>query len=115
GRAGRRDAPGEVLIQTHYPEHPLLTTLLTRGYGAFATLALEERRRVGWPPFTHLALWRAEATEKAPATALLEHVRQRAQALGRGVDLLGPAPATMERRGGRYRMQLLMRSATRGP
>ena len=61
GRAGRAERPGEVLIQTEYPEHPLLTLLLTGGYAAFAAGALTEREQSGWPPFARIALLRAEA------------------------------------------------------
>ena len=57
-----RSAPGEVLIQTEYPDHPLLTLLLTGGYEAFATGALTEREQSGWPPFARIALLRAEAS-----------------------------------------------------
>ncbi|HIE72315.1 MAG TPA: hypothetical protein EYP98_20300, partial [Planctomycetes bacterium] len=55
GRAGRRDQPGEVLIQTHYPAHPLLTSLIEHDYTHFAELALEERAQTRWPPFSHLS------------------------------------------------------------
>src|SRR5690606_19855637 len=115
GRAGRRDAPGEVLIQTHHPAHPLLACLLREGYGAFAELALEARRRAGWPPFSHLAMWRAEATDRKPVSAFLERVRSRAAARGAAIKVLGPAPAPMERKGGRYRMQLLLQARERPP
>src|SRR5690606_24015659 len=108
GRAGRRYAPGLVLIQTQHPAHPLIECLLARGYGAFAELALESRRQAGWPPFSHLAMWRAEAAQRAPARAFLERVRASAAAARSAeVKVLGPAPAPMERKGGRYRMQLL--------
>ena len=115
GRAGRADRAGEVVIQTHYPDHPLLTCLLTRDYGAFATLALAERREAHWPPFAHLAIWHAEAAKREPAFALLERVRVLAtgdEADG-AVTVLGPAAQTMERKDGRYRAQLLFRSAQR--
>src|SRR5690606_11173170 len=114
GRAGRRDEPGEVLIQTHHPSHPLLACLLTKGYGAFAELALDARRRAGWPPFSHLAMWRAEATQRGPVAAFLERVRA-AAARASAVNVLGPAPAPMERKGGRYRMQLLLQARERAP
>ncbi len=65
GRAGRAERPGEVLIQTEYPEHPLLKLLLEGGYEAFAAGALQEREQSEWPPFARIALLRAEA-----ATAL---------------------------------------------
>ena len=118
GRAGRGDLPGEVLIQTHYPQHPLLERLLTADYAAFAALALEERRATEWPPFSYLAAWRAESIERAPAFAFLNHVKTAAvesQGATGAVKVLGPAPQQMERREGRYRAQLLFQSAQRGP
>lgn len=109
GRAGRAERPGEVLIQTEFPDHPLLTKLLQGGYDAFTASAIEERQICRWPPFVRLALLRAEATSlSAPMTflqAALEAGRKRPV---RGVKLLGPAPATMERRAGRHRAQLLV-------
>src|SRR5262249_27158222 len=51
GRAGRASRPGEVLIQTEFPEHPLLQQLLTAGYDGFAQAALAEREQAAWPPF----------------------------------------------------------------
>jgi primosomal protein N' (replication factor Y) len=117
GRAGRADRPGEVLIQTHYPDHPLLRCLLTEGYDAFTALALAEREEAGWPPYTYLAVWHAEAAERAPAFAFLNRVRALATRAGgsRGVAILGPAPQQMERKEGRYRAQLLLRCARRAP
>jgi len=116
GRAGRADRPGEVVIQTHYPDHPLLKCLLEGDYTAFATLALVERREADWPPFAHLAVWHAEATRRADALAFLEHVRSVAAASEQSaVAVLGPAPLPMERKDGRYRAQLLLRSAERAP
>jgi primosomal protein N' (replication factor Y) len=116
GRAGRADRPGEVVIQTHYPEHPLLTCLLAGDYTAFATLALVERREAHWPPFSHLAVWHAEATGRDAAVAFLEQVRSTAVAGQEArVAVLGPAPLPMERKDGRYRAQLLFRCAERAP
>jgi len=115
GRAGRADLPGEVLIQTHHPTHPLLTSVIDGDYSAFATLALNERREASWPPFAHLALWHAEATRRDSAFAFLEQVRVAADAERGSVAVLGPAPLAMERKGGRYRAQLLFRSAERAP
>jgi primosomal protein N' (replication factor Y) len=120
GRAGRAQRPGEVLIQTEYPEHPLLTQLLASGYDGFAAAALAERRAAGWPPFARLAALRASAPEAVQAMAFLRAAR----AVGQGTDalvpapasvrLLGPAPAAMARRAGRHHAQLLLESADRG-
>ncbi|HET7222626.1 MAG TPA: primosomal protein N', partial [Rhodanobacteraceae bacterium] len=64
GRAGRADKPGAVWLQTHEPEHPLLTTLLKGGYDAAAALELGQRLASGLPPFAHLALLRAECAQR---------------------------------------------------
>ena len=116
GRAGRADRPGEVLIQTRHPEHPLLAALLAGGYPAFAEQALVERREAGLPPYAALALLRAEAATAAQALAFLSAARAAAESVliedpaVAGVELLGPAPAPMERRAGRFRAQLLVRA-----
>jgi primosomal protein N' (replication factor Y) len=119
GRAGRAERPGEVVIQTHYPDHPLLACLLAQNYAAFAALALAERRDSGWPPFSHLAAWRAEAAQREPAFALLNRVRAAALRLQKNiapeVAILGPAPQPMERKDGRFRAQLLFQSVQRAP
>jgi primosomal protein N' (replication factor Y) len=112
GRAGRGNRPGEVLIQTAYPEHPLLQTLLSEGYDGFARTALAERAAAAWPPFSRLAVVRASALSAAAALDFLSAARHAAGA-PRGVRLLGPAPAAMARRAGRYHSQLLLESTER--
>ena len=114
GRAGRADRPGEVYLQTLFPDHPLLRVLLGQGYGAFATQALEERRRAGWPPWSSITLLRAEATERQPVFTFLESAAARARdAAPTGLRVLGPAAAPMERRAGRFRGQLLLQADLR--
>ena len=114
GRAGRAERPGEVLIQTHHPEHPLLQQLVRGGYPAFAEAALAEREAARLPPFGQLALLRAEAPRRADARAFLDAARASAEALAaEGVQLWGPVPSPMERRAGRYRAQLLVQAPTR--
>lgn len=114
GRAGRAERPGEVLIQTHHPDHPLLRTLIERDYMAFAEAALAERRAAELPPYSHLALLRAEAVDAAAPMQFLEEARTAATRLGVAeVLLLGPVPAPMERRAGRVRAQLLMQAGER--
>ncbi len=114
GRAGRGNRPGEVLIQTEYPEHPLLESLLSEGYDGFARTALAEREAAGWPPFAHVAAIRASAPELPAAVEFLQSVRTLA---GRpqGVKVLGPAPAAMAKRAGRYHAQLLIEARERAP
>jgi primosomal protein N' (replication factor Y) len=112
GRAGRADRPGEVWLQTHHPEHPLLQTLVTRGYPVFAEAELAERAAAGFPPFSHLALLRAEA----PHSESLDAFMQAAHALAEGHDAVQahpPMPAHMPRRAGRLRAQMLLESRHR--
>src|SRR5690606_2320540 len=114
GRAGRAVRPGGAVIQTHHPDHPLLHTLLRDGYAALARELLDERRQLALPPYASLALLRAEATAAEAPLAFLEEARQQAAALALpGVELLGPIPAPMERRAGRYRAHLLLQAARR--
>jgi len=113
GRAGRAGKPGTVLIQTHHPDHPLLRILTSQGYPAFATAALVERQDAWLPPFAYQALLRAEAVEAERATAFLKAARALAEPIADGLELLGPAPAPMERRAGRYRAHLLLQATRR--
>ena len=112
GRAGRASRPGEVYIQSACPDHPLLQRLVGEGYDGFADSALAEREAAGWPPYSRLALLRADAPERADALAFLEAARDVTPSL-QGLRLLGPVASVMERRAGRYRAQLLVESRQR--
>ena len=115
GRAGRADKPGEVLIQTFHPEHPLFRALCRHDYSSFADYALQERQETQFPPFCHLALLRAESPERGSALAFLARARSIADGmeLAGGVTAMDPAPSPMERRSGRYRAQLLIHAVQR--
>ncbi|HLT44621.1 MAG TPA: primosomal protein N', partial [Luteimonas sp.] len=111
GRAGRAERAGEVLLQTHHPEHPLLQVLVHGGYHAFAEAELAQREAAGFPPFAHLALLRAEGKHADPPMQFLHA----AKALLRDgeVAVQGPLPAPMPRRAGYQRAQLLLSSSSR--
>ncbi len=114
GRAGRASKPGEVWLQTHHPDHPLLNTLIAGGYRAFADNELAQREAAGFPPFAHLALVRAEAQHVEAVTAFLHAARGVfAGAHADALQLHGPMPAPMPRRAGFQRMQLLLSSPNR--
>ncbi len=122
GRAGREQKPGHVLLQTHFPDHPLLQTLLREGYGKFARGLLEQRRSSGMPPFGHLLLLRAEAAQAEPAQRFLERLRDQLQHQVRGgpedgrqgvFTCIGPLPSPLSRRKDRFRCQLLVLAGTR--
>lgn len=116
GRAGRGTRPGRVLIQTHHPNHPLLQALLEQGYGQFAQAVLQERCEAGLPPHTSLALLRTETTDREAGVRFLSEASACAAPKTRDdVYLLGPVPAPMERRAGRYRAHLLIQAQHRRP
>jgi primosomal protein N' (replication factor Y) (superfamily II helicase) len=115
GRAGRADKPGEVVIQTWHPQHPIFNALARHDFTGFADYALAERRDTRYPPYSFLALLRAEATKPGTAMTFLAEARITARRLDPDgkLELAEPAPAPMERRGGRYRAQLLVQAAER--
>jgi len=112
GRAGRAELPGEVIVQTDFPGHPVFTALVGHDYAALATGLLEERRIAGLPPFARLALVAAEAPSRADVDAFLEHACAVARGLARGssVEVFAPVAATLARRAGYERGQMLVRS-----
>jgi primosomal protein N' (replication factor Y) len=112
GRAGREHLAGEVIVQTHHPEHPLLQQLLTEGYPAFAQSALQERALMALPPHGHLALLRAESVQALSPMQFLQQVREFLAPLNQ-IRCMGPIPATMEKRQGKFRAQLLICGAQR--
>ena len=115
GRAGRTGQSAEVFLQTHQPQHPLLRSLLSGGYRALCDTLVAQRQEMRLPPFSHLALLRAESGAMATALEFLQHARAALdEGAGPGsIEILGPVPAPMEKRGGRYRAQLLLQAASR--
>ena len=113
GRAGREDRPGVVFIQTHFPEHPLLQTLVAQGYDQFAGLLLAERKKAQLPPYSYLALLGAEAAGREAAEKFLHEARNRLKQYSADLSIFGPVNAPIEKRRGRYRNQLLIQSANR--
>ena len=116
GRAGRASKPGEVLLQTHHPEHALLQALLHKGYDQFAVSALNERRQAMLPPYTYLTLFRAEANNSDQVEQFLQQVRgvfESSPLYGQETPVMGPNPAPLSRRAGRYRWQLLVQAPDR--
>jgi len=112
GRAGRREQPGEVLVQTRYPQHPLYASLASHDFAAFAAAQLAEREAAGFPPFVHEAALRAEADKLATAMAFLEDAA-RLVPVPEAVRVYDPVPHVITRRADMERAQLLVQSASR--
>ncbi|QDP02866.1 primosomal protein N' [Thalassotalea sp. PS06] len=104
GRAGRASKPGHVLIQTHYPQHPLLQDLINNGYEHFARFALMERQQAMMPPFTFQALIRAEANHGYLPEQFLRDIT--AQITDSDCAMCGPVAAPMEKKAGKFRYHL---------
>jgi len=113
GRAGRGDRPGTAIIQTYQPEHPAIVAVAEGRADAFYDAELDLRRRFGSPPFGRLVkLTVAMAERDAAETAgreLAGRLRERAIATGARVDVAGPAPAFVARRGDRWRFNVVLR------
>jgi primosomal protein N' (replication factor Y) (superfamily II helicase) len=112
GRAGRRERPGEVLIQTRYPRHPLFAALERHDFAGFAQSQLAERRAAGFPPFVFEAALRAEAPKLHTATAFLKEAAASVQP-PEAVRVFDPVPHLLTRRADLERAQLVMQSESR--
>ena len=114
GRSGRAEKQGEVVLQTHYPDHPLLTTLLEKGYQAFAEETLKLRHNMGLPPFSFQALFKAQCRHSEEAENALSQLASFFYEQNiEGLQVLGPIPAPFSKKAGQYRWQLLLQHASR--
>ena len=118
GRAGRdasQAARSQMWVQTWHPRHPLYAALRAHDFDAFAHTQLAERRAAGLPPFSHLALLRAEARQADVAAAFLDAAAALAAPLAQalGVRLYPPVPPALARVAGVERLQMLAESTSR--
>jgi len=116
GRAGRAEKPGEVIIQTRHSQHPALVNLVNASYEDYARDLLQERAQSKMPPFAHLALLRIESTFPDRGFNFSRDSLTQANALQTdfpGIELIGPLPAPMEKKAGRHRFQLHIKSSSR--
>jgi primosomal protein N' (replication factor Y) len=113
GRAGRSNKPGEVLIQTAFPDHPIFRSLQSHDFSGWAASQLAERSMAGFPPFVFQAILRAEGLIEAEVFDYLHRAKKSALELNRLVDVLGVVPASLARRANHFRAQLLIQSRSR--
>ncbi len=114
GRAGRADRPGQVMLQTFQPEHPVMQALVKGDRDGFLAREAESRRRAGMPPFGRLAAIILSGPDH-------DQVRTVARDLARaapvspddqksGLRVLGPAPAPFALLRGRHRYRFLLKA-----
>jgi len=113
GRAGRADRPGQALLQTAFPEHPLMQGLKTQDYDRLMQPILQERELLGFPPAARAVTLQVDALELEAALHRLQQLNEELERAGLppGVRRVGPIPALMTRRIGRYRAQLTLLAA----
>ena len=106
GRSGRGSTAGKVIVQTHQPQHPLLQLLINEGYSQYAKLLLDQRQLTQLPPYNQMAIIRAESNNPNSAEMFLRAARNLAETISPpspDLGYLGPLPALMEKRAGRFR------------
>ena len=109
GRSGRREIQGEVIVQTHAPDHPLLNSLLNSGYPEFAAEALRVRAEWGLPPYAYQVALRASSLKSNDAFDFLNRAKQLAARFLPGqLQIIGPISPNMEKKAGQYRANLLL-------
>ncbi|MGL6112516.1 MAG: primosomal protein N' [Rubrivivax sp.] len=118
GRAGRdaqQAARSEMWIQTWHPRHALYAALRAHDFDAFARGQLLERRAAGLPPYSSLALLRAEARTADAALVFLQQAAELAQQLpgSAGVRIYPPVPPPVSRVANVERLQMLVESDSR--
>lgn len=111
GRAGRGDDPGQVIIQTYSPDHPVIQAVQRHEYEAFTEAELQQREALNYPPYGRLILLRLSSTDSA---VVEDTAQQVADVLNSkhdesGYEILGPAPASILRVSNRYRWQILLK------
>jgi primosomal protein N' (replication factor Y) len=115
GRAGRGDRPGEVILQTHLPDHYTLQYACQQDYASFFAHEMEFRRTMGYPPAAALVslVFRSRDLRKAEGDADVVARELRAVAPGR-FRVLGPALAPLARLKGEHRFQVLLKGDRSG-
>jgi primosomal protein N' (replication factor Y) len=113
GRAGRSDKPGEVIIQTSFPDHPLFRSLQAYDFDGWAASQITERQMAGFPPFMFQAVLRTEGKQEPEVYDYLNQARMAATKLKFNIEVLGVVPAALPRRANHFRAQLLLQCATR--
>ncbi len=111
GRAGRESIPGEVCIQTHLPQHPLLLTLIQKGYEPYIEQLLKQRQEAQLPPYSYLALLRIQGKHAPSVIAFVKNLAQEMKTLS--IEFWGPSPAPIERKADVHRWQLVVKSSQR--
>lgn len=108
GRAGRAGRAGQVLIQTYHPQNPILTTLIKDGYERFALMLLNERQKLGLPPYSHAVLIQADASDYERTKHAITELKSYLDSFGHDFSVLAPIDAPLLKKNNRYHVQMLI-------
>jgi primosomal protein N' (replication factor Y) len=122
GRSGRGNDPGQVIIQTYAPDHYAIQHLIRHDYKGFFAAETDFRRALNYPPFSRLVCLKLESPKfeevekkaKMLGATLREQITKNAR-LRETLEILGPAPAPIEKLRNRYRWQLLLKGKQSAP
>jgi primosomal protein N' (replication factor Y) len=118
GRAGRGDAPGRVLVQTFFPDHYAIRLAADQNYEGFFSKEMSFRRMMHYPPVTALANVVAQHEKLERAAQVAKEIGEfftKVEGQFPGIKILGPGPAPLAKVEQRYRIQFLLKSASRAP
>ena len=114
GRAGRAETGGQVIMQTHYPDHPAVLAMIEKPFADQARAMLATRQASGMPPYGQLLMVRTDCSDQATGERFLQQLRRLSEsALPNGCHVVGPLPSAMPRRAGKFRNQLMVMGGKR--
>ena len=108
GRSGRQTEHGNVLIQTHNPDHSILNTILKEGYEKFSHIALEQRKNVNLPPYSHIGIIVLSSSNMNFSKSVLNKLKEIKR--NKSIFIYGPAQSKVPKRNNQYNYQLLIGS-----
>ena len=111
GRAGRSKTPGEVIIQTQNEKHFALQMVLNNNYHAFYGREIADREKMGFPPFTRIALIEAKDQSNDKAKGAINDFYTGLKKYIKWLKISPPAPAIISRLKSQYRYQILIKSS----
>jgi primosomal protein N' (replication factor Y) len=112
GRAGRSERGGKVVLQTFDPDNQVIRSASKHDVNGFYEYELEQRKRLGYPPFTRLVRLEYRSTDQASVENEVKRVAQKLSTISRqSTDVIGPVPSFFAKVGGYYRWQIILRGA----
>ena len=107
GRAGRGNDPGQVIVQTYTPEHPVIQALQRYAYEPFVNAELQFRQGMNYPPYCRLILLKLSSLDQSDVTQTAHELA--ALLKSEHYEILGPAPAPILRIANQYRWQIILK------